>query len=117
MVDGASVLHGHVFRQSRARASSRLHRLESKLGGAAHFYNTYETKDGLHSRSRRSSRSSHQMFLQKMGLDETRWRAAVSIAHGATVIRIWPALKLELAEKFKEQPRTMVRVLPAAMRM
>src|SRR5277367_5759133 len=46
------------------------------LGGAAHFYNTYETKDGRHLAVAPLEPQFYHAFLQKMGLDETRWRAA-----------------------------------------
>jgi alpha-methylacyl-CoA racemase len=76
------------------------------LGGGAHFYNTYETKDGLHIAVAPIEPQFYQEFLHKMGLDDARWRAAgFPTLTAQTVTQVWPALKQELAEKFRERTR------------
>lgn len=105
MVDGALSFMAMSF-GNRAQGYFADRTGSNLLGGAAHFYNTYETKDGLHLAVAPIEPQFYQMFLQKMGLDETRWRAAGFPSLTAqTVTQIWPALKHELAEKFKERTR------------
>ena len=76
------------------------------LGGGAHYYDTYETKDGLHLAVAPLEPQFYRAFLQKMGLDGKRWRESGYPAHGAqTVEHDWPQLKLELAEIFRRRTR------------
>jgi alpha-methylacyl-CoA racemase len=76
------------------------------LGGGAHYYDTYETRDGLHLAVAPIEPQFYRAFLQVMGLDGDRWREAGHPAHTAqTVERDWPALKVELAEIFKGRTR------------
>lgn len=76
------------------------------LGGAAHYYGTYETKDGLHLAVAPIEPQFYRAFLQKMGLDEERWREAGYPAHTArTREQDWPALKRELSAIFKSRTR------------
>jgi alpha-methylacyl-CoA racemase len=105
MVDGAlsfmaMSLGNRVQGQFADRTGSNL------LSGAAHYYDTYETKDGLHLAVAALEPQFYLEFLQKMGLDEPRWRAAGFPALTAqTKAQDWPALKLELAGRFKEKSR------------
>jgi alpha-methylacyl-CoA racemase len=76
------------------------------LGGGAHYYDTYETRDGLHLAVAPIEPQFYRAFLQIMGLDGDRWRQAGYPSHTAqTVERDWPALKVELAEIFKGRTR------------
>jgi alpha-methylacyl-CoA racemase len=76
------------------------------LGGGAHYYDTYETKDGLHLAVAPIEPQFYDAFLQKMGLTGERWRRGGYPAHTAeTVAQDWPALKMELTAIFKSKNR------------
>jgi alpha-methylacyl-CoA racemase len=76
------------------------------LGGGAHYYDTYETKDGLHLAVAPIEPQFYRAFLKKMGLDDDRWREAGFPAHSAqTVEHHWPALKRELSAIFRDRTR------------
>jgi alpha-methylacyl-CoA racemase len=76
------------------------------LGGGAHYYDTYETKDGRHLAVAPIEPQFYAAFLEKLGLTDDRWRHAGYPAHtAATVAQDWPALKLELAAIFKSKNR------------
>jgi alpha-methylacyl-CoA racemase len=76
------------------------------LGGGAHYYDTYETKDGLHLAVAPIEPQFYEAFLKKMGLTGDRWRRAGYPAHTAeTVAQDWPALKIELTAIFKSKNR------------
>lgn len=76
------------------------------LGGGAHYYDTYETKDGRHLAVAPIEPQFYGAFLRKMGLDAERWRQAGYPAHDARVVeQEWPALKLELTARFKTKTR------------
>jgi len=105
MVDGAlsfmSIFFGFRQRgQFQDRTGSHM------LGGAAHYYDTYETKDGRHLAVAPLEPKFYRAFLRKMGLDDDLWREAGYPAHSAhTVEHDWPALKAELAAIFKGRTR------------
>jgi alpha-methylacyl-CoA racemase len=76
------------------------------LGGGAHYYDTYETKDGRHLSVAPIEPQFYGPFLKKMGLDTERWRAAGYPVHDSrTVARDWPELKVELTAIFKQKSR------------
>ncbi len=76
------------------------------LGGGAHYYDTYETKDGRHLAVAPIEPQFYGAFLSKMGLDTERWKQAGYPAHDARIVeQEWPALKLELAARFKTKTR------------
>ncbi len=76
------------------------------LGGGAHYYDTYETKDGLHLAVAPIEPQFYRAFLQKMGLEGDRWLNAGYPAHTQrTLDREWPELKAELAVIFKRKDR------------
>jgi alpha-methylacyl-CoA racemase len=76
------------------------------LGGGAHYYDTYETKDGLHLAVAPIEPQFYGSFLQKMGLTGDRWTQAGFPAHTEeTVAQDWPALKIELTAIFKSKNR------------
>jgi alpha-methylacyl-CoA racemase len=105
MVDGALSFMAMSF-GNRAQGFFADRTGANLLGGGAHFYNTYETKDGLHLAVAPIEPQFYHAFLQMMGLEDARWRAAgFAMLTKETVARVWPALKIELAEKFKEKTR------------
>jgi alpha-methylacyl-CoA racemase len=76
------------------------------LGGGAHYYDTYETKDGLHLAVAPIEPQFYGAFLEKMGLNDDRWRRAGYPAQTPeTVAQDWPALKHELTAIFKSKNR------------
>jgi alpha-methylacyl-CoA racemase len=105
MVDGAlsfmAMFFGYrALGQFADRTGSHL------LGGAAHYYDTYETRDGRHLAVAPIEPQFYAAFLEKLGLTGDRWPRAGHPAHGAqTVAEDWPALKLELAAIFKTKSR------------
>lgn len=76
------------------------------LGGGAHYYDVYETKDGSCLAVAPIEPQFYQPFLDKIGLDLPRWRAAGYPALDPQVIgHEWPALKVELIRLFKTRTR------------
>ena len=72
------------------------------LGGAAHYYEVYETSDGRHLAVAAIEPQFYRNFLQRLGIDDPRWRAAGYPALDAhTLERVWPELKLELTRIFR----------------
>ena len=105
MIDGALSFMAMSF-GSRAQGVFADRTGSHMLAGAAHYYDTYETSDGRHMAVAPIEPQFYLEFLQKMGLDEPRWRAAGFPALTAqTMAQAWPALKIELAAKFKERSR------------
>ena len=76
------------------------------LGGGAHYYQVYETKDGGHLAVAAVEPQFYRAFLQTLGLNDERWLAAGYPAHGTQVVeRDWPLLKAELAALFRTKSR------------
>jgi alpha-methylacyl-CoA racemase len=76
------------------------------LGGGAHYYDTYETKDALHLAVAPIEPQFYRAFLEKLGLDGERWRGAGCPAHSPRTVECdWPQLKLELRDIFKGRTR------------
>ncbi|NHA15910.1 CaiB/BaiF CoA-transferase family protein [Thioalkalivibrio sp. XN279] len=74
------------------------------LGGAAHFYDTYETADGRFLAVAPIEPEFYAEFLERMGVDRERF-----LPHGFRLGRIdsshWDTLKRELAEVFRTRTR------------
>ena len=74
------------------------------LGGAAHFYDTYETSDGRFVAVAPIEPEFYAEFLDRMGVDRGRF-----LPHGFRVGRMdssqWDALKRELAAVFRTRTR------------
>ena len=74
------------------------------LGGAAHFYDTYETADGRFLAVAPIEPEFYAEFLGKLGLDRERF-----LPHGFRMGRMdtsqWDALKAELAQAFRTRTR------------
>jgi alpha-methylacyl-CoA racemase len=76
------------------------------LGGGAHYYDVYETRDGGHLAVAAIEPKFYRAFLQRLGLSNARWLAAGYPAHGPQVTEHeWPALKAELAALFRTKTR------------
>lgn len=76
------------------------------LGGGAHYYGVYQTKDGGHMAVAAIEPQFYRAFLQKLGLSDERWRSAGYPAGGPQMTeRHWPALKAELAALFLTKTR------------
>jgi alpha-methylacyl-CoA racemase len=71
------------------------------LGGGAHYYDVYATADGHHLAVAPIEPPFYRAFLQKLGLDNERFRAAGYPALDASVkLRDWPEMKRELQALF-----------------
>jgi alpha-methylacyl-CoA racemase len=72
------------------------------LGGGAHYYDTYQTKDGRHLAVAPIEPQFQAAFLRKMNLQGERWLRAAYPAYDERVLaEDWPRLKLELGAIFK----------------
>jgi alpha-methylacyl-CoA racemase len=74
------------------------------LGGAAHFYDTYETADGRYVAVAPIEPEFYGEFLDKLGLDRGRW-GPHGFRIGRTDSSQWDALKAELAAVFRTRTR------------
>jgi alpha-methylacyl-CoA racemase len=105
MVDGALSFMAMFFGY-RALGQFADHTGGHFLGGGAHYYDTYETKDGRHLAVAPIEPQFYAAFLRKMDLEGHRWERAGYPAYDAAVLeRDWPQLKLELAAMFKTKTR------------
>ena len=105
MVDGANALMSmfHAFR------AAGLHSDEPGghvLGGAAHFYDTYETKDGKFVAIGAIERQFYDLLVEKAGLDRDRFAQGVFRWNANTETRAdWSDLKQELAAVIRTKTR------------
>ena len=105
MLDGvnalASMFHGF--------AAMGLHSEEtgsSFLGGAAHFYDTYETKDGKYVSIAALEPGFYDLLIEKAGLDRDRFAPYVFAGQVDDALReTWAELKNELAAVIKSKSR------------
>ncbi len=74
------------------------------LGGAAHFYDTYETADGKFVAIASIEPEFYSLLIEKLGLDPERF-GPHGFRLGAMDTAAWPALKAELAEVFRTRTR------------
>jgi alpha-methylacyl-CoA racemase len=76
------------------------------LGGGAHYYDTYETKDGRHLAVAPIEPQFQAAFLRTMNFEGDRWlRAAYPTYDERVLEEDWPRLKLELTARFKSKTR------------
>jgi alpha-methylacyl-CoA racemase len=76
------------------------------LGGGAHYYDVYETRDGRHLAVAAIEPQFYRAFLERLGLLDARWLSAGYPALGPEIIEHeWPALKAELAVIFRTKTR------------
>lgn len=79
---------------------------ENFLAGAAHFYSTYETSDGQFISIAAIEPQFYELLIDKLALDRARFGHATHPEYSQEEMRTrWPALKAELANLFKSQPR------------
>ena len=76
----------------------------SMLGGAAHFYDTYETRDGKFVAVAPLEPAFYDEFIGKLGLDRERY-AAHGFRFDKTRDQHWGELKQALAEVFRTRTR------------
>jgi alpha-methylacyl-CoA racemase len=111
MIDGANALMA-TFHGFRALGLYDDRPGTHFLSGAAHYYDTYETRDGKHVSIGALEPQFYRLLIEKAGLDPGRFAA-----HGfdfrmdpATLGQEhWPGLKAELARVFRSKTRDAVR--------
>ena len=96
MVDGAAALMAMFF--SMAGNGFKDQRGSNMLDGGAHFYNTYETKDGKYVCVGAIEPQFYAELVEKAGLDENRFGPQMDAAQ-------WDGFKEELAAVFKTKTR------------
>jgi alpha-methylacyl-CoA racemase len=78
----------------------------SFLGGAAHFYDTYETLDGKFVSIAAIEPQFYELLIEKAGLDRKRFAPYVFRMEAGTELRArWAELKAELAAVFRSKTR------------
>lgn len=92
MVDGAAALMAMFFSMSATGAFTD-QRGTNLLDGGAHFYDTYETKDGQYVCIGSIEPQFYALLIEKAGLDENLFRDQMNPAR-------WPELKVELTRTF-----------------
>ena len=96
MVDGAAALMAMFF--SLAGRGFKNQRGSNLLDGGAHFYNTYETKDGKYVCVGSIEPQFYAELVAKAGLDANRFGPQMDAEQ-------WPSFKDELAAAFKTRTR------------
>ena len=96
MVDGAAALMAMFF--SMAGNGFKDQRGSNMLDGGAHFYNTYETKDGEHVCVGSIEPQFYAELVEKSGVDANRFGPQMDAGQ-------WTPFKDELAEVFKQKTR------------
>jgi len=105
MIDGANTLmamfHGFKAMGLHSDATG-----SSFLGGAAHFYDTYETRDGKFISIASIEPRFYELLIEKAGLDRRRFAAhAFRMKIDDDVRSNWATLKEELAEVIRTRTR------------
>ena len=95
MVDGAAALMATFFSMGKYFSD---HRGTNLLDGGAHFYNTYETKDGKHVSVGAIEPQFYALLVEKSDVDPRRFRKQMDA-------RGWDGLKQDLAAIFKSRTR------------
>ncbi|SHJ26328.1 alpha-methylacyl-CoA racemase [Desulfatibacillum alkenivorans DSM 16219] len=98
MVDGAATLMAMFFTFKNLGMWNDKERQVNLLDGGAHFYDTYETKDGKYISVGSIEPQFYELLLQKAELDRDKFGNQMNF--GA-----WPELKVEIAEVFKQKTR------------
>ena len=84
------------------------------LSGAAHFYDTYETRDGRWVAVGSIEPQFHAQMLGKLGLDPAEFAAGIGYENGSyakLVDEIWPALKRKLAAAIGSHTRDELQAM------
>jgi len=95
MVDGAASLMA-MFYTMGAGGAFKAERGTNLLDGGAHFYDTYETKDGKYICIGSIEPQFYALLVEKAGLDAKRFSAQMDASR-------WPGYKQELTEVFKSK--------------
>ena len=95
MVDGAAALMAMFFSMGGRFSAARGTNL---LDTGAHFYNTYETKDGEHICVGSIEPQFYQLLVEKSGVDANKFGPQMDAGQ-------WDGFKGELAEVFKTRTR------------
>ena len=103
MVDGAAILMGMFFTMMGVGAYS-MERGTNLLDGGAHFYGTYETKDGKYISLGSIEPQFYALLVEKAGLDAERFSAQMDGGR-------WDEFKAELTQVFKTKTRDEWREL------
>jgi alpha-methylacyl-CoA racemase len=105
MLDGANALMA-MFHGFRTLGLQDDDPGTSFLGGAAHFYDTYETLDGKYVSIAPIEDKFYEQLIERLGLDRNRFApAAFRLGESADQKKAWPALKKELAAVFRRKTR------------
>ncbi len=78
------------------------------LTGAAHYYDTYETRDGKWVAVGAIEPQFHRPMLERLGLDPAEFRGGEGFAgapYDELVDEVWPTLKARLAEAIRRHTR------------
>ena len=97
MVDGAAALM-HMMYAWMAQGQWQDKRASNMLDGAAHFYDTYETKDGKFVSIGPIEPQFYAMLLEQTGVDKTEFAPQLDQSQ-------WPKLKSKLIDVFKTRTR------------
>ena len=97
MVDGAASLMAMFFSMGAMGAFTE-NRGTNMLDGGAHFYNTYETRDGKYICIGSIEPQFYALLVEKAGLDKERFAAQMDSSR-------WRAFEEELIEVFKSKTR------------
>lgn len=97
MVDGSASLMSMFF-SFAAQGGFKPERGTNLLDGGAHFYDTYETKDGKHICIGSIEPQFYALLVEKAGLDREAFAPQMNPEH-------WPALKSKLTEVFLSRSR------------
>lgn len=103
MLDGAASMMA-MFSGFRALGLFDERPGASMLGGAAHFYDTYETADGKYVAVAPIEAEFYAEFLELLGLDPARF-APHAFSLGRSDPSAWAPLKAEIAAVFKTRSR------------
>lgn len=97
MVDGTAALM-HMMYAWMAQGQWQDKRASNMLDGAAHFYDTYETRDGKFVSIGSIEPQFYAMLLEQTGVDKSEFAPQLDSAQ-------WPALKAKLIDVFKRKTR------------
>ncbi len=97
MVEGAAML-GNIFQGFRALGQLSPKRGDNVLDGGAHFYDTYETKDGGYMAIGAIEAPFYKKLLQLMGLNQAEFEPQMDKTR-------WPEWKQRFAAVFKTKTR------------
>jgi alpha-methylacyl-CoA racemase len=104
MVDGATALMAmFIGMQARGFGCSQVG--SHVLSGAAHYYDTYETKDGKFMAVGALEPQFYELFISKAGLDPEVFAAHGFMSASGHDPKRWQELKAVVAEQFRKRTR------------